>query len=151
MRHQRNCSDTGAGCETMPRPGINGCCSRGERLQKTYWMQRGLRRHSGGHLRHNPRKQKNPATRTTTPAAAMTPMIVGVKMLESEESGPTTLQLSPQYNEPFTEHNPELGANPTRCCVLSNTMAYDVNTGWPKMVAPVEMLSAKLEKYMGPE
>jgi len=52
------------------------------------------------------------------------PMIVGVKMLAEEAPGATTLQLSPQLKEPFTAHRPELGANPTRCCVLSNTMAY---------------------------
>ena len=69
--------------------------------------------------------QKNAATSTTTAEAATMPMIVGVKMLAGEEApGATTLQLSPQLKEPFTAHRPELGANPTRCCALSNTMAY---------------------------
>jgi hypothetical protein len=27
---------------------------------------------------------------------------------------------------------------------------YEVNTGWPKIVLPVEMVGAKLEKYAGP-
>jgi hypothetical protein len=79
------------------------------------------------------------------------------------------LQLGPHSNEPLTEQSPPLDAKPRRDFSLSNTMAYlknqsqtidisvedggvryEVNTGWPKIVLPVEMVGAKLEKYAGP-